>query len=387
MRYLSAGESHGPQLTAIIEGLPSNMTITIERINEQLRLRQIGYGRGRRMQIEQDQVHILSGVRHGYTLGSPITLVIENKDHKHWQDVMRSQAIEMGAEKKRISRPRPGHADLNGGLKYQHRDLRNVLERSSARETAIRVAVGAVARQLLESLGIRLLGHVINIGGVKVEPVEHHTIEALAPIVHQSDVRCYDEQAAEKMRNKIDAAKASGNTLGGIVEVLVEGVPAGLGSHVHWDRKLDARLAQALMSIQAFKGVQFGDGFAVAELPGSMVQDEIAWSPERGYYRKSNHLGGFEGGMTTGEPIVIRAVMKPIPTLYQPLLSVDIDTKEPSAASIERSDACAVPPAAVVAENVAAWTIAEAIMEQFGADTYTEVQKRYSDYIQRIKDF
>lgn len=387
MRYLTAGESHGPQLTAIIEGLPSNMPIDIEKINEQLRRRQIGYGRGRRMQIEQDQVRILSGLRHGYTLGSPVTLMIENKDFIHWQQVMSSQPVAGPEDKRRISRPRPGHADLTGGLKYQHRDLRNVLERSSARETAIRVAVGAVARQLLESVGIKILGHVLNIGGVSVDLTHPRRIREIEDEVVKSDVRCFDPAVAERMRQRIDEAKSNGDTVGGIVEVMVEGVPPGLGSHVHWDRKLDAKLAQAILSIQAFKGVEFGDGFAVANRLGSTVQDEILWNEERGYYRKSNHLGGFEGGMTNGEPIVIRGVMKPIPTLYRPLMSVDIDTKEPFAASIERSDACAVPPAAVVAENVVAWSLAEAFMEKFGADSFADVQKRYHDYIESIKEF
>jgi len=387
MRYLTAGESHGPQLTAIIEGLPSNMPIDIEKINEQLRRRQIGYGRGRRMQIEQDQVRILSGLRHGYTLGSPVTLMIENKDFIHWQQVMSSQPVAGSEDKRRISRPRPGHADLTGGLKYQHRDLRNVLERSSARETAIRVAVGAVARQLLESVGIKVLGHVLNIGGVSVDLTHPRRINEIEDDVVKSDVRCFDPAVAERMRQRIDEAKSNGDTVGGIVEVMVEGVPPGLGSHVHWDRKLDAKLAQAILSIQAFKGVEFGDGFAVANRLGSTVQDEILWNKKRGYYRKSNHLGGFEGGMTTGEPIVIRGVMKPIPTLYRPLMSVDIDTKEPFAASIERSDACAVPPAAVVAENVVAWSLAEAFMEKFGADSFADVLKRYHDYIESIKEF
>lgn len=387
MRYLTAGESHGPQLTAIIEGLPSNMPLNIERINEQLRRRQLGYGRGRRMQIEQDQVRILSGVRHGYTLGSPVTLVIENKDHTHWQQIMSSEPVSDSDDKRRVARPRPGHADLNGGLKYEHRDLRNVLERSSARETAIRVAVGAIARQLLEAVGIKLIGHVLNIGGVSVELERPRQIQQIEDEVNRSDVRCFDPIIAEQMRNRIDEAKKNGDTVGGIVEVMVEGVPAGIGSYVHWDRKLDAKLAQAILSIQAFKGVEFGDGFAIANRFGSSVHDEILWNHDQGFYRNSNHLGGFEGGMTNGEALLVRGVMKPIPTLYKPLMSVDIDSKEPFAASIERSDACAVPPAAVVAENVVAWTIAEAFMEQFGADAYSDVLNRYELYKKRLKEY
>lgn len=387
MRYLTAGESHGPQLTAIIEGLPSNMPLDINKVNDQLQRRQIGYGRGRRMQIEQDEVRVLSGVRHGYTLGSPIALMVENKDFTHWREIMSSTPVDGIEDKRRIARPRPGHADLNGGLKYDHRDLRNVLERSSARETAVRVAVGAVARQLLEAAGIRILGHVLNIGGVVLEESQPQSIAEIESLVLDSDVRCYEPLVAERMRQRIDEAKLNGDTVGGIVEVIVEGVPAGLGSYVHWDRKLDAQLAQAMLSIQAFKGVEFGDGFAIADRFGSSVHDEIAWSAERGYYRKSNRLGGFEGGMTSGEALRIRGVMKPIPTLYKPLQSVDIDTKESFVASIERSDACAVPPASVVAENVVAWTIACAFMDKFGADTFAEVITQYESYVQKIKEF
>jgi len=386
MRYLTAGESHGPQLTVIIEGLPSHLNFDKAKIDEQLARRQKGYGRGRRMQIEKDQVQVLSGVRFGETTGAPVTLVIENKDWTHWKKVMSTEPIPEEAEKRRISRPRPGHADLNGAIKYQHRDMRDVLERSSARETAARVAAGAVARLFLEACGIRVAGHVLQIGEVAAKRVEC-PLEEMIRRAEESPVRCLDPDAEQKMMALIDEAKKEGDSLGGIVEVWVEGVPVGLGSHVQWDRKLDGRIAQAMVSINAFKGVEFGIGFESGKLRGSMVHDEILWSEEKGFYRKTNRLGGFEGGMTTGEPIVVRGVMKPIPTLYKPLWSVDIDTKEPFAASIERSDACAVPAACVVAENVVAWEVAQAVMEKFPSDTMQELTDQLQRYRERVLRF
>lgn len=371
MRYLTAGESHGPQLTTIIEGLPAGMPLLAEDINEELARRQKGYGRGRRMQIEKDTAQIASGIRHGLTLGSPVALVVENNDWKHWTKIMSQEPLELdeGEEvKRKITRPRPGHADLNGGLKYGHRDLRNVLERSSARETTVRVAAGAVAKKLLSLLGIEVASHVVEIGGVKSEVRDYESIKSLKEITENSPVRCLDPKAEVEMMKAIDQAKENGDSIGGIVEVIVEGMPPGVGSYVHYDRKLDAKLAAAIVSINAFKGVEFGIGFEAAHKPGSEVHDEIAWNDQEGYYRKSNRLGGFEGGMTTGMPIVVRGVMKPIPTLYKPLQSVDIDTKEPFTASIERSDSCAVPAAAVVAEHAIAWEIASAIVGQFYAD-------------------
>jgi chorismate synthase len=371
MRYLTAGESHGPQLTTILEGVPAGLPLVAEHINVELARRQKGYGRGRRMQIEKDEVKILSGVRHGKTLGSPITLVVENRDWKHWTNIMGIEPLEEGAEeevKRKVSRPRPGHADLNGAIKYGHRDMRNVLERSSARETTVRVAAGAVAKQILAHLGIKVAGHVLEIGGVKAKNLSFSSLEELQQVTEQSPVRCFDKEAEAKMIEAIDEAKKNGDSLGGIVEVIVEGVPVGVGSYVHYDRKLDAKIAAAIVSINAFKGVEFGVGFEAARLPGSEVHDEIIWSKEEGFKRRTNRSGGFEGGMTTGMPIVVRGVMKPIPTLYKPLQSVDIETKEPFAASIERSDSCAVPAASVVAEAVVAWEIAAAIVEQFGQD-------------------
>ncbi|QRG69913.1 chorismate synthase [Brevibacillus choshinensis] len=386
MRYLTAGESHGPQLTAIIEGVPSNLPISVEAINEQLARRQKGHGRGRRMQIEKDQVKILSGVRHGYTTGAPITLVVENKDWAHWQGIMSAEPVEGAEEKRRVSRPRPGHADLNGAIKYHQRDMRNILERSSARETAIRVAVGAVARQLLGAFGIRLGGQVLQINEV-VAKRENVTLDELIARTEESPVRCLDKEAEQRMMAAIDKAKEDGDSLGGIVEVIVEGVPIGLGSHVQWDRKLDGRLAQAIMSIQAFKGVEIGIGFEAAGLAGSQVHDEIVWSEESGYSRKSNRAGGLEGGMTTGMPVVVRGVMKPIPTLYKPLMSVDIDSREAFSASIERSDSCAVPAASVVAEAVVAWEIANAMCEKFPSDSMDDMLENVRQYREYTEKF
>jgi chorismate synthase len=390
MRYLTAGESHGPQLTAIIEGVPAHLPLLKEKIDVELQRRQKGYGRGRRMQIEKDQVQILAGVRNGETTGAPIALVVENKDWTHWQKIMGSEPLEEeDIQKRRVSRPRPGHADLNGAIKYQHRDMRNILERSSARETAIRVACGAVAKQLLSYFNIKVAGHVRRIGSVEadVSKLSELSIEEFQTITEESPVRCIDSQAAQAMMEAIDQAKAEGDSIGGIVEVIVEGVPVGLGSHVQWDRKLDGKLGQAILSIQAFKGVEVGIGFDAAEIPGSQVHDEIAWSEDRGYYRKTNRLGGFEGGMTTGMPIVVRGVMKPIPTLYKPLQSVDIDTKESFEASIERSDSCAVPAASVVAEAVVAWEIANAFCEKFGNDHVTEMKNNLERYMEEAKLF
>ncbi|MCM3532063.1 chorismate synthase [Cytobacillus oceanisediminis] len=373
MRYLTSGESHGPQLTTIIEGLPAGMPLIDSDINEELARRQKGYGRGRRMQIEKDTVQITAGIRHGYTLGSPVALVVENNDWKHWTKIMGQDPLspeDEGEVKRKISRPRPGHADLNGALKYGHRDMRNVLERSSARETTVRVAAGAAAKKLLSELGIEVAAHVIEIGGVVSSKRDYSSLKELKEITEESPVRCLDQNAGQKMMDAIDSAKENGDSIGGVVEVIVEGVPPGVGSYVHYDRKLDSKLAGAMVSINAFKGVEFGIGFEAARKPGSEVHDEITWDPEKGYYRKTNRLGGLEGGMTTGMPIVVRGVMKPIPTLYKPLQSVDIETKEPFSASIERSDSCAVPAAAVVAENVIAWELASAIVDQFYSDRF-----------------
>jgi chorismate synthase len=393
LRFFTAGESHGPQLTAIIEGLPAQLELTTEMINGELARRQGGHGRGRRMQIETDEVVISSGVRHGKTLGSPVTLTVVNDDWKHWTKIMGVEPLDEGMDpadvKRQITRPRPGHADLVGGMKYGHRDLRNVLERSSARETTMRVAVGAVAKRFLEEIGIRTVAHVHEIGGVKIDPssYENLSMEELREVIEQDPVYCADPEASIQMVQAIDDAKGRGDTIGGVVEVIIEGCPAGIGSYVQFDRKLDGKLAGAMMSINAFKGVEVGLGFEMARKPGSEVHDEIAWDEERGYYRKSNRLGGLEGGMSTGMPIIIRGVMKPIPTLYKPLESVDIDTKEPFVATIERSDPCAVPAASVVAEHVIATELAKAIMEEFRSDTIDGIKKEIEAHRRYVKEF
>ncbi|PGM94436.1 chorismate synthase [Bacillus cereus] len=390
MRYITAGESHGPQLTTIIEGVPAGLPLVADDINEELARRQKGYGRGRRMQIETDQVQIVSGVRHGETLGSPIALVVENRDFAHWTKIMGAEPLTEQEEKemkRKVTKPRPGHADLNGAIKYGHRDMRNVLERSSARETTVRVAAGAVAKKILAELGIQVAGHVVEIGGVQAENIKYNSIAELQSTTEASPVRSLDEEAGKKMMQAIDDAKANGDSIGGIVEVVVEGMPIGVGSYVHYDRKLDAKLAAAIMSINAFKGVEIGIGFEAAHRPGSEVHDEILWDEVQGYRRKTNNAGGLEGGMTTGMPVVVRGVMKPIPTLYKPLQSVDIDTKEPFTASIERSDSCAVPAASVVAEAVVAWELATALIEQFGLDRIDLIRENIEKHNEYARGF
>lgn len=387
MRYLTAGETHGPQLTAIVEGLPSNLKIDFEELNYQLHRRQLGHGRGKRMQIEKDTARIVGGVRHGRTTGAPVALVIENKDWQNWSHVMNVEPVEGTEEElRRVHRPRPGHADLNGGLKYNLTDLRNVLERSSARETAARVAVGALARQLLAEFGIKIAGQVIRIGEIEAKRYDL-PIDEIARITEESPVRVVDKEAEAKMIEYIDKIRSEGDSIGGVVEVIVEGVPVGLGSHVQYDRKLDARIAMAVVSINAFKGVEFGIGFEAGRLPGSKVHDEILYSEDRGYYRASNRLGGFEGGMTNGMPIVVRGVMKPIPTLLKPLASVDIDTKQPFKAQVERTDSCAVPAASVVMEHVVAWEVANAFLEKFGGDSMEEIRANYEQYLKQLERY
>lgn len=380
-RYLTAGESHGPQLSAIVDGLPAGIRLTAELINIDLARRQQGYGRGGRMKIEKDTVELLSGVRWGETIGSPLTLVVKNRDWENWSEQMSPLSVhrdESGA----VTRPRPGHADLSGALKYHHSDVRNILERSSARETAVRVAVGGVAKALLSEFGIKVGGYVTEVGGVaSIAPDE--PLNSLWQRASTSEMFCCDLHAEAEMKRAIDTAKADGDTLGGVVEVQVTGVPTGLGSHAQWDRKLDARLAMALMSIQAIKGVEVGTGFDAARRPGSKVHDEIFYSG--GYRRESNNAGGIEGGMSNGEPIVVRAAMKPIPTLYKPLRSVDIKTHEPFAATVERSDTCAVPAALVVAEAVVAIELANAMLEKFGGDSVIEIRRNLEGYLEQIR--
>jgi chorismate synthase len=388
-RYLTAGESHGPQLTAVIEGLPAGIPVFSGGIDRELARRQQGYGRGGRMKIETDTVEILSGVRWGETLGSPLTLVVKNRDWENWSEKMSAQPGHRD-ESIAVTRPRPGHADLTGALKYNHADVRNVLERSSARETAVRVAVGALAKQFLGEFGIRVGGYVTAIGGITITP-PRLPFEELWQIARESELFCCDRLFEEALKRAIDAAKAAGDTLGGVIEVQVLGCPPGLGSYVHWDRKLDARLSMALMSIQAIKGVEVGLGFGVADRPGSKVHDEIFYDTaqlETGalspIYRTTNNAGGIEGGMSNGEPIVLRAAMKPIPTLYKPLRSVDMRTHEPFEAAVERSDTCAVPAALVVAEAVVAIEIATAFLEKFGGDSLTEIRRNFDGYCEHV---
>ncbi|HDF1705640.1 TPA: chorismate synthase [Staphylococcus aureus] len=377
MRYLTSGESHGPQLTVIVEGIPANLEIKVEDINKEMFKRQGGYGRGRRMQIEKDTVEIVSGVRNGYTLGSPITMVVTNDDFTHWRKIMGAAPIsdeERENMKRTITKPRPGHADLVGGMKYNHRDLRNVLERSSARETAARVAVGALCKVLLEQLDIEIYSRVVEIGGIKDK--DFYDSETFKANLDRNDVRVIDDGIAQAMRDKIDEAKNDGDSIGGVVQVVVENMPVGVGSYVHYDRKLDGRIAQGVVSINAFKGVSFGEGFKAAEKPGSEIQDEVLYNTELGYYRGSNHLGGLEGGMSNGMPIIVNGVMKPIPTLYKPLNSVDINTKEDFKATIERSDSCAVPAASIVCEHVVAFEIAKALLEEFQSNHIEQLKQQ-----------
>ncbi|NKO84067.1 chorismate synthase [Staphylococcus aureus] len=377
MRHLTSGESHGPQLTVIVEGVPANLEVKVEDINKEMFKRQGGYGRGRRMQIEKDTVEIVSGVRNGYTLGSPITMVVTNDDFTHWRKIMGAAPIsdeERENMKRTITKPRPGHADLVGGMKYNHRDLRNVLERSSARETAARVAVGALCKVLLEQLDIEIYSRVVEIGGIKDK--DFYDSETFKANLDRNDVRVIDDGIAQAMRDKIDEAKNDGDSIGGVVQVVVENMPVGVGSYVHYDRKLDGRIAQGVVSINAFKGVSFGEGFKAAEKPGSEIQDEILYNTELGYYRGSNHLGGLEGGMSNGMPIIVNGVMKPIPTLYKPLNSVDINTKEDFKATIERSDSCAVPAASIVCEHVVAFEIAKALLEEFQSNHIEQLKQQ-----------
>ncbi|MBR9404938.1 chorismate synthase [Staphylococcus aureus] len=377
MRYLTSGESHGPQLTVIVEGVPANIEIKVEDINKEMFKRQGGYGRGRRMQIEKDTVEIVSGVRNGYTLGSPITMVVTNDDFTHWRKIMGAAPMseeERENMKRTITKPRPGHADLVGGMKYNHRDLRNVLERSSARETAARVAVGALCKVLLQQLDIDIYSRVVEIGGIKDK--DFYDSETFKANLDRNDVRVIDDSIAQAMRDKIDEAKNEGDSIGGVVQVVVENMPVGVGSYVHYDRKLDGKIAQGVVSINAFKGVSFGEGFKAAEKPGSEIQDEILYNSEIGYYRGSNHLGGLEGGMSNGMPIIVNGVMKPIPTLYKPLNSVDINTKEDFKATIERSDSCAVPAASIVCEHVVAFEIAKALLEEFQSNHIEQLKQQ-----------
>ncbi len=385
VRFFTAGESHGQGLVVIVEGVPAGLSLDEEFIAVQLARRQRGYGRGGRMLIEQDRAHILSGVRHGYTLGSPIGMTLENKDWVNWQSAMAVEAVEdpdADGRGKRITRLRPGHADLAGAMKYGFDDVRNVLERASARETAARVAAGAVAVRFLQAFDIAIHSHVISIGGVEAQPGEEIDWEA----VEESPVRCADPEAAARMIAEIDAAKEAGDTVGGVVEVIAENVPIGLGSHVHWDRKLDARIAQALMSINAVKAVSIGPGWETVNLRGSQVHDVIepVTDPTAAWQRSTNRQGGTEGGMTNGMPLVARFGIKPIATLVNPLPSVDLDTGELVQAHYERSDVCQAPPAGVVGEAMVALILMDAFLEKFGGDSLEETRRNFEGYLKTV---
>jgi len=393
LRFLTAGESHGQALVVVVEGLPAGLALSEDAIAADLARRQLGYGRGRRMAIERDRAEILSGVRHGHTLGSPIALLIRNRDWTNWQHTMSvaPPGDELpGARRAAVTRPRPGHADLSGGLKYERDDLRDILERASARETAARVAAGAVARALLRHLGISIASHVTRIGAAHV-PAAPVPFDRIAALGVEDDVRCVDEGVAAKMRAAIDAAKEAGDTLGGTFEVVAHHVPAGLGSHVQWDRKLDGRLGQAILSIPAIKAMGFGLADAVGHLPGSQVHDEIvpatgeSTGTIRGLSRPTNHAGGLEGGVTNGEDVRVIVWMKPISTLMKPLRSVDLETMAEAKAAIERSDVCAVPAAAVVGEAAVAWVLAEAVLERFGNDTMASLDAAWSAWAERVR--
>ena len=397
-RFTTAGESHGKALVAIIEGLPAGLDIEVNAINHELWRRQQGYGRGGRMKIETDTVEIISGVRHGKTLGSPVALMIKNDDFVHWQDVMSSEPLETEPKNPRIvTRPRPGHADLAGGQKYQTRDLRDILERASARETAARVAWGAFAKQLLAAVGVDIKSHVIKIGQVQVVPLLR-TWEEIAAIPSDSPLNCVEDHSQTDMIKLIDRAKTDGDTLGGIFEVVAKGLPVGLGSHTSWNEKLDGRIAQALMSIHAIKAVEIGTGVANAGKRGSEVHDEIYYggesesdstirNPQSAFHRVTNRAGGLEGGITNGEELRVRGYMKPISTLRKPLHSVDIDTKAENLAAFERSDITAVPAAGVIGEAMLAIVLANSMREKFGGDSIDEMRRNHDSYIKSIIEY
>jgi chorismate synthase len=386
--FRTAGESHGRALVAIVEGLPAGVPVDVDQINYELKRRQWGYGRGGRMKIEQDQAQILSGVRHGLTLGSPVALMVENKDWANWTEIMAAEPRDLPAEKSRqLKRPRPGHADLPGGLKYDVRDLRNILERASARETTARVACGALVKQLLNSFGIEIRSHVIQLGGIPGEPLEL-TWQEIASIPDDAPLHCANAETQQKMIELIDQKRTEGDTLGGVFEVAARGVVPGLGSHTAWDQKLDGLLAQAVMSIPAVKAVSIGAGAIASSLPGSEVHDEIAYNTEtRGFIRDTNRAGGLEGGITNGEEIRVRGHLKPLSTLRRALRSVDIDSKEETPAGFERSDITAVPAAGVIGESMVALTLGAAMREKFGGDSLGEMRRNFEGYREQLRGY
>jgi chorismate synthase len=387
-RFTTAGESHGQALVAIVEGLPAGLPVDVNGINTELVRRQWGYGRGGRMKIEQDQAEILSGIRHGSTIGSPVALLISNKDWKNWGEVMSVEEVDLPEEKaRRVKRPRPGHADLAGGQKFGVRDLRNILERASARETAARVACGALAKQLIDKFEVEIRSHVVQLGGIPQVPLEL-TWEQVSEIPENAPLRCGDAGEQQRMIELIDEKKRAGDTLGGIFEVVAHGIVPGLGSHTSWSEKLDGRLSQALMSIPAVKGVAIGAGIEAAGLPGSSVHDEIGYDSAKTQYRRlSNRAGGLEGGITNGEELRLRGFLKPISTLRRALRSVDIDTKQEEAAAFERSDVTAVPAAGVIGEAMVAIVLAGAMREKFGGDSLTEMMRNYRGYVDQLREY
>ena len=398
--YITAGESHGPEITAIIKDLPAGLEINLDNINKQLKRRQQGYGRGGRMNIEKDKINITSGLREGLTLGSPLAMNIKNKDWTNWEDIMTvtKKGDQNKIKAKRVAEPRPGHADLPGGIKFNHTDLRNILERASARETAIRTAVGSIAREFLSEFAIEIFSHVTQIGTIKSSDwqtvKQNKKINSIAEIseyfsqVEQSRVRAGSEKSTAEMIDLIDKWKEAGDSVGGICEIIVTGLPPGLGSHTHNDLKLEGQLAAELIAIQAIKGIEFGGGFKLAEKPGSQVHDEIFYDNDKNkFYRKTNNSGGLEGGISTGEELIIRLPMKPIPTLSKPLKTVNLDSKDPTIAAKERSDNCAVPSASIVAEAVTAIVLAKSFSQKFGGDSIKEIKNNYNSYLNQIKNY
>lgn len=388
INYITAGESHGPELSGILTGIPAGLPLNIDEINTALSARQGGYGRGNRQKIEHDQVIITGGVRHGVTLGSPIALTIKNRDHAQWSKIM-DPITPANAENtlRAVSRPRPGHADLVGGMKYGHRDMRNVLERSSARETAMRVAIGNICKQVLEALDVKIVGHVESIGGIQAAGNQSIDVLEIEQLIQSNDLRILDQSKVDEIHNRIDQAKRDGDTFGGVIRVVATNLPAGLGSYTSWDTKLDAKVAGAVVGVNAMKGCEIGDGFENAVRPGSQVMDEIDWEEGKGFTRNSDHLGGFEGGMTNGMPVIVKAAMKPIPTLYKPLQSADINSKEIKKATVERSDTTAIVPASIVIESVVAIELAKAICETFDGSQIDRLKKQITDYREELKNF
>ena len=387
LRFLTSGESHGKGLISVIEGFPANVPVDVSLINSDLKRRMGGYGRGARMKIESDQIEIFSGVRHGSTLGSPIAFIVHNKDWVNWSEIMSAEPNPEGAEKRWVTRPRPGHADLVGALKYRFDDMRNVLERSSARETTSRVAVGGFCRLLLRELGIQIYSHVVSIKDIRISNEQLEKVSSdLIPKIESSEMRCSDPSLDEAMKKAVDEAIEKGETIGGTFEVRATGVPPGLGSYVHWDRKLDGRLAQAMMSINAIKGVDVGSGLE-SDPYGSQFHDEIFYNEkDRQFFRKTNRAGGIEGGTSNGEEIIVRGIVKPIPTLRRPLMSVDFQSKEPFEAQYERSDTCIVPAAGVVGEAMVTIVLAQAVQEKFGGDSLQEIKTNLENYSAALRE-